>query len=190
MKRIICLLLAIIMCLSLVACGGDPTETTAPVIDVTDNTDDGAETPDIPLTYDYEGHEFTFLTAGNSSYLELGFDEESTIPLDNAQYKRKMKLEQDYNIEIEEESEFSYSSGGGPGFKRISNQVNSGDYTYDLVMIAGYDVSVLAYSGYLYDLASKRAGGTRTQQTALPLRTLPSLQQATLPFRTTRQRLQ
>jgi len=154
MKRIICLLLAIIMCLSLVACGGDTEVTTAPVGDASESTDDGAEKPDIPLTYDYEGYEFNFLSAGNGENSELGYEEESSIPLDNAQYKRRMKMEQDYNIEIEEELESAYSSGGGPGFKKISNQVNSGDYTYDLALIAGYDVSVLAYSGYLYDMAS------------------------------------
>ena len=154
MKRIICLLLAIIMCLSLVACGGDTEVTTAPAGDVVESTDDGAEKPDIPLTYDYEGYEFNFLSAGNGENSELGYEEESSIPLDNAQYKRRMKMEQDYYIEIEEELESAYSSGGGPGFKKISNQVNSGDYTYDLALIAGYDVSVLAYSGYLYDMAS------------------------------------
>ena len=153
MKRIIALLLVAVMCLSFVACDGD-VEETKPIVDVTGDTDDGEEKPDIPLTYDYEGHEFTFLSCGNAQIYELGYDEESSIPLDNAMYKRKMKVEQDYNIEIEEETEFSYSSGGGPGFKRVSNQVNSGDYTYDLALIAGYDVSVLAYGGYLYDLAS------------------------------------
>ncbi len=153
MKKIIALLLAAVMCLSFVACGGD-VEETKPVVDVTDATDDDAEMPDIPLTYDYDGYEFTFLSCGNQRYLELSVDEESSIPLDNAMYKRKAKMEQDYNIEIEEVSEFSYSSGGGPGFKRISNQVNSGDYTYDTALIAGYDVSVLAYGGYLYDMAS------------------------------------
>ncbi|MBQ6614422.1 MAG: extracellular solute-binding protein, partial [Clostridia bacterium] len=153
MKRIVCLLLVAIMCLSFVACGDD-VEVTKPVVDVTEDLDDGAEKPDIPLTYDYDGYEFNFLSCGNVQYLELSYDEESSISLDNAQYKRKAKVQNDYNITITEESEFSYSSGGGPGFKRISNQVNSGDYTYDLALIAGYDVSVLAYSGYLYDLAS------------------------------------
>ena len=154
MRKIICLLFAILMCLSLVACNDDTPDSTGDVTGDAVVTEEVGEKPDIPLTYDYEGHEFTFLSAGNSSCYELSFEEESSIPLDNAQYKRKMKMEQDYNIEIEEIGEFSYSSGGGPGFKRISNQVNSGDYTYDLALIAGYDVSVLAYSGYLYDLAS------------------------------------
>ena len=153
MKRFLSILLVAVMCLSFVACGDD-VEVTTGLATVTDATEDAGEKPDIPLTYDYEGYEFTFLSAGNNAYSELSFDEESSIPLDNAQYKRKMKMQQDYNIEIEEISEFSYSSGGGPGFKRVSNQVNSGDYTYDLALIAGYDVSVLAYSGYLYDLAS------------------------------------
>ena len=153
MKRIVCLLLAAIMCLSFVACG-DTVEETKATVDVTSDVEDNAEKPDIPLTYDYEGYEFNFLSAGNGMNSELGFDEESSIPIDNAQYKRKMKVQNDYNIKIFEEAESAYSSGGGPGFKKISNQVNSGDYTYDLAMIAGYDVSVRAYSGYLYDLAS------------------------------------
>ncbi len=153
MKKIIALLLVVVMCLSFVACGGD-VEDTKPVVDVSDDIGEQQEMPDIPLQYDYEGYEFTFLSCGNGKALELSADEESSIPLDNAMYKRKAKMENDYNIEIEEVSEFAYSSGGGPGFKRISNQVNSGDYTYDTALIAGYDVSVLAYGGYLYDLAS------------------------------------
>ena len=136
MKRIIALLLVAVMCLSFVACGGDVEETNA-VVTGPAVTEDLAETPDIPLQYDYEEYEFTFLSCGNGSALELSVDEESSIPLDNAMYKRKAKMENDYNIEIEEVSEFSYSSGGGPGFKRISNQANSGDYTYDTALIAG-----------------------------------------------------
>ena len=48
----------------------------------------------------------------------------------------------------------AYSSGGGPGFMQISTDVNAGDCNFDLALIAGYDVSVLAYSGFLYDMNS------------------------------------
>ena len=112
------------------------------------------ELPDIPLTADYGGDPFNILTAGNIAYQDFTVDDESSIALDNAQYKRRKKVEEDYRVQIREDAFVSYSSGGGPGYSKISMAVNSGDCLYDLALIAGYDVSVLAYSGYLYDMNS------------------------------------
>ena len=158
MKRIFCFLLALLMLsTAFVACDEKtPAQTTAPAVtaDPTAETTVPEEKPDIPLQYDYEEHEFNILGAGNQTFNDFDFEEESSLPLDNAQYKRKVKVEEDYNITITEQLSKAYSSGGGPGYKAVNKQVNSGDVDYDFCIIAGYDVSVLAYSGMLYDLAS------------------------------------
>ena len=161
MKRIICLLLALLMLsTAFVACGDtDPAQTTAvTTVDATAVTTEPEELPDIPLTGDYGGYEFNILSAGNQVWNDFDFEEESSLPLDNAQYKRKLKVEEDYKVTIEHTQSKGYSSGSsgssGPGYKAVNKQVQSGDNDYDFCIIAGYDVSVLAYSNMLYDLAS------------------------------------
>lgn len=156
MKKIVSLLLALVMLASvLVACGdGEADVTTAPTDNATEVTEDATETLDIPLTADYGQYEFRILSAGNQAFNDFQFEEESTLPLDNAQYKRKIKVEEDYNVKITQDIQQKYSSGGGPGFLAVSQQVNTGDCNYDLCLVAGYDVSVLAYGGYLYDMNS------------------------------------
>ncbi len=140
-------LLALVSCLA--ACGGEVTETTAaPNVSV---TEDSGETLGIPLTADYGNYTFNILTAGNQAFNEYEYEEETSLPLDNAQYKRKLKVEEDYNVTIVQDRQVKTSMGNGPGFMAVSRQINSGDCNYDLCLIAGYDVSVLAYSGYLYD---------------------------------------
>ena len=131
-----------------------PTQTTAgtTVAAPTETTVDAANQLDIPLTADYGGETFNILSAGNVAYADFNYDEESSLPLDNAQYKRKKLVEENYHIQIEEYATKAYSSGNGPGFKQLSNDANAGECNYDVALIAGYDVSVLAYNGYLYDL--------------------------------------
>ncbi len=161
MKRIICLLLALLMLsTAFVACGDtEPARQTAETtVDDTAETTEPEELPDIPLTGDYGGYEFNILSAGNQVWNDFDFEEESSLPLDNAQYKRKLKVEEDYKVTIKHTQSKGYSSGSsgssGPGYKAVNKQVQSGDNDYDFCIIAGYDVSVLAYSNMLYDLAS------------------------------------
>lgn len=137
---------AVLLCLlSLASCGKDD--------QVPQVTDVQAE-EGIADAVDFGGAEFNFLTAGNVAVNDFGVEEESSMALDNAQYKRKALVEQEYNVKISSTRESAYSSGGGPGFMKISTAVNAGDCPYDLALIGGYDVSVLAYSGLLYDMAS------------------------------------
>lgn len=151
MKKLILFVLALILCLSFAACGDDVSETTEIPADTTEAA---GEMPDIPLTADYGGYEFNILASGNQVFNDFDFEEDSSLPLDSAQYKRKLKVEQDYNIKIYEDRETATSFGSGPGYTQVSKQVNSGDTEYDLCLIAGYDVAVLAYGGYLYDINS------------------------------------
>lgn len=153
MKKVLYLLLAVVVCFAFVSCADDAAVTTTSDVSTT-APDAAGEKLDIPLEYDFEGYEFNFLNTGNFDFYELGYDEESSIPIDNAQYKRKLAVEQNYNVEIIEHTDWAYSNGGGPGYKKVTQQVNSGDYTYDTCMIAAYDTVVLAYSGLLYNMAA------------------------------------
>lgn len=119
-----------------------------------DTTEETKEELGVPQSADFGSEVFRILTAGNVAHEDFKYVEESALVLDNAQYKRKALVEQNYNIQIEQTRKQGYSSGGGPGFMQISTDVNAGDCNYDLALIAGYDVSVLAYSGFLYDLNS------------------------------------
>ena len=166
MKKTLSFLLALLMLVpAFVACGEtDPkvTEgaavTTQPV-----ETTEPEEKPDIPMTADFGGYEFNILSAGNHVFNDFDFEEESSMPLDNAQYKRKVKVEEDFKVDIihKQQKEYSSASSGpsGPGYKAVSKQVSAGDNDYDFCIIAGYDVSVLAYMGNLYDMASVKQIG-------------------------------
>jgi hypothetical protein len=149
------MLLALLMlCSAFVACGDTktPASTVATGDSTSETTDD--EQLGIPLTADYDQYEFHILSAGNQAFNDFDYEEESSLPLDNAQYKRKVKVEENYNVKITEDVTTGYSSGGGPGYLAVTQQVSSGDCNYDLCLIAGYDVSLLAYTGYLYDMNS------------------------------------
>lgn len=151
-KIIFLAVLVLSVCFAFVACGNDGGENEGTVsVDVT--TAEG-EQLGVPLTADFGGEEFNILSSGNIACNDFDYEEESTLALDNAQYKRKRLVEQNYNVVINEEVKVSNSTGSGYGFMQISNAVNSGECVYDLALVAGYDVSVLAYNNYLYDMNS------------------------------------
>lgn len=155
LQKILIFTLAALLCLCFVGCDTEnpPAVTTAAPVETAETTVP-KETLDIPLTMDYGEEEFNILSAGNEAHEDFTVEEESSLSLDNARYKVKMRVENDYNVKIVEDVQKSYSSGNGPGYKAVNKQVNSGDCDYDLCLIAGYDVSVLAYNSYLYDLQS------------------------------------
>lgn len=109
---------------------------------------------DIPLTADFGGKEYFILSAGNVAYEDFTAEDDATLPLDVAQYKRKALVESNYNVEIVENAKKAYSSGEGPGFKSLYSSAISGTTEYNVGLIAGYDVSVLAYCCSLYDMNS------------------------------------
>ena len=91
----------LLLCASLIFCGCDskqPAVTTAPI--TTAPAVDAAETLGVPATADFGGAEYNVLSAGNLTYKDFTFEESSSMPLDNAQYKRKTLVEQNYNIVI------------------------------------------------------------------------------------------
>lgn len=156
-KQLILALAGLLLATALTSCsGGDsPAVTTTSAVGgetVTSATD--AETLGVPERADYGGAAFNILSAGNVAYADFTAEEDSSTSLDSAQYRRRELVEQNYNVQITETVEKAYSSGGGPGYKRLSTDANAGDCNFDLALVAGYDVTVLAYSDYLYDLAS------------------------------------
>ena len=153
-KQISALLAALLLAASLAACGDKTPAVTTASAETSDPASTGEETLGVPETADYGGEAFNILSAGNVAYADFTAEEDASTPLDSAQYRRKALVEQNYKVKIGETVEKAYSSGGGPGYKRLSTDANAGDCNFDLALIAGYDVSVLAYSDYLYDLAS------------------------------------
>ena len=155
MKRFGMILCTLLLLAAFAGCGDKtPASTTASSDNAEQTTAQTGEALGVPETADYGGAAFNILSAGSVAYNDFDFDEESSLALDNAQYKRKRLAEENYKVEIHEDIKQAYSSGGGPGFMQISTDVSAGDCSYDLALIAGYDVSVLAYSGLLYDLNS------------------------------------
>ncbi len=143
-----------ILCFLLSACG-EKTPLPSGTVDISSDTETPEERLGVPETADYGGETFRILTAGSVAYEDFTFDEESSLPLDSAQFKRKALVEQSYNVNIEQTVREVFStSGGGAGFLQISTDVNAGDCNFDLALISGYDVSVLAYSNFLYDMNS------------------------------------
>ncbi len=152
LSKLIALLVSVAAVFSLASCDKEPVQTEDP----NQTGADIAKELGIPLTGDYGNEDFYILTAGNVAYEDFTVEEASSLPLDNARYKLVSKVEEDYKINIVEDVKPGYSSASsgspGPGYTTISQNVNTGDCEYDLCLIAGYDVSQLASTGYLYDL--------------------------------------
>ena len=155
LSKILSLVVSAAAIFTLASCDKTPAETTASP-DVT-NTE-VVEDIGIPTTADFGGGEFFILTAGSVAYEDFTVEEESSLPLDNARYKLLSKVEEDYNVDIIQDVMVGYSSASsgtpGKGYTTITQNVNSGECQYDLALVAGYDVSQLASTSYLYDLNS------------------------------------
>ncbi len=147
------LLFSLCLVLLLCSCDKGQAEVTA---NISENVVTSADenTLEIPLSADFGKSEYRVFSAGNLAYEDFTAEEDSAMPLDEAQYKRKKLVEQNYNVVIEEDTKVAYSSGNGPGFTAIYTNTFSGTATYSAGLIAGYDVSVLAYCGCLYDMNS------------------------------------
>ena len=153
-KNALCLLAVGLAAIILSGCGDSPDVTTVNRNE-TDVTTESAESPVFETNIkDYQGYDFTILSAGNVAYDDFSYEEASSVALDNAMFLRKQKVESDYNISIDAVVQKAYSTGNGPGYQKISQAVLGGDCFYDAALVAGYDVSVLAYNNMLYDLNS------------------------------------
>ena len=156
-KKIMCLLLSCFVLMPMfIACGEDTGTDASGSLDSSDVASE--DVLDIPLTGDYNAHEFNILVCSNGScgiVDNFVATEESGIALDIAQYRRSKKVEQDYNIKIISTSvKAGTNKGTGVGYKTLSTDAQSGNYNYDLAILGSFEVSNLATNGFLYDLSS------------------------------------
>ncbi len=172
MKKLLSLTLVIAMlALSLFSCSTDgsgddatstsaPNETSAPALTDPPVTEppvtEYVEPYSVPeAEMNYDGYQFSILTAGNVAFNDFDFQEDSGVVLDNAQYIRKTTVEQKLDIIIEQTKDENKSSfGNGPGFKRISNAVSANECIFDLGLIGTYDSTQLAVNQCLADFRS------------------------------------
>lgn len=161
-------LILAILCLALTAqisCGSadvQPKDTSA--ADSSDSSETGAETTrktaNLP-EYDFGGVTFDILTAGNwdnawTEIYDFYAEEENGEPINDAVYRRNRAIEEQYNVVINEINRMGSSVGGtGKGAQMIQTSVMAGDAAYDASQMGAYDVSTLAYNGYLMDLNSE-----------------------------------
>ena len=168
-KRWAALLLAILIVLpTIVACGtNSPTETTtAATTTAATSTEATTTVPEetefkavanVPADANYAGHTFTFLIGGNTENdrEKNDFFAETMTgeALNDAIYNRNLMIEEKFGIKIETFEEYGNSnSGKGLSYQRLSKAYMANDTSYDAAMVSGYDVSTLAYTGYLYDM--------------------------------------
>ena len=167
MKRISALILAMLMCFSvLVACGGKTDDsavtTTAAIDNANDDTTTAAVTEatepeeqlEITVKPEYSGKTINILCRGNWDYDEFWAQEITGEPLNDAKYTMAAMLNDlmGVTIQIDKDCGGGSSGGSGKGFTAVANSKLAGDHAYDMASIGTYDVSSLAYQGYLYDL--------------------------------------
>ena len=166
MKRISALMLALLMCFSvLVACGKseDPAATTTAATTAVAGGDDTTtaavteatepvEELEITIKPEYSGKTINILCCGNWSYDEFWAEEITGEPLNDARYNMAAMIDEIMGVKMEIQEDFGSSGGAGKGFTYIANSKMAGDHAYDIASIGTYDVSSLAYQGYLYDL--------------------------------------
>lgn len=138
--------------------GNHETVTTEAAVAETESSmaDSTALSPGIPAGYNLNGYKFSMFLAGNWQNTEFDADTMTGEALNDAQYERNSVLEEDLGIELNIIKDYSAASDGnvGRGYMRVYTDVNAGTAEFDTCMIGTYDVSHLAYMGYLTDLAS------------------------------------
>ena len=150
-KRTLALLLALMMLIPLASCGKDKPDTTTANPTATTPDEEEYKLPE----YDFEEHEFYILSVGRGSVNENDFlyEENSPTVLDAAIERRNKAVEDLYNITIETEQKNTTANQQSPeAYRVLVREATAGDYNYDMCVIPGYDVSQLAYEGYLSDL--------------------------------------
>ena len=171
MKRMMALILCLLMVLVPVSCGkGDTTEATttaatttvagsgdaAASTDATTEATEPVEELEVTVKPEYSGKLINILCTGNWGYDEFWAEEINGEPLNDARYNMALMLNELMGVElqIDKDTGGGSSGGSGRGFTKVANSKMAGDHAYDIASIGTYDVSSLAYQGYLYDLNS------------------------------------
>ncbi len=117
-------------------------------------TEDKSGVLEVPEDVTYDGYEFVFFTGSNVSTCPHIFtaDEEDNA-IDEAIYRRNLKIEEQYDITIREEYRVKdSSSGAGAAFMEISKAYDANDNLLDAAVASAYDCGTLATRGMLTDL--------------------------------------
>ena len=164
MKRMFVLILCMLLVIAPISCakGGEGNATTTAA--TTANAEDAssseemtlpAETePQLAITVkpEYNGKTVNILCSGNWSYDEFYAQEINGDPINDAKYTMNAMLKELMGITVQVENNQGSSGGTGKGYQSITTSNLAGDHAYDIASIGTYDVSNLAYQGYLYDL--------------------------------------
>lgn len=163
--RLLALTLAMLMLVSVAACGAKNDEkgadttsaatTTGNDTAVTETTlpPETEEPLEINIDPSYSGKEINILCCGNWTYDEFWAEDITGEPLNDAKYNMVLLINELMGVKINEViGDYGSSGGTGKGYTYISNSNLAGDHAYDFASIGTYDVSNLAYQGFLYDL--------------------------------------
>lgn len=147
LRKVFILFVAALMVLSFASCGNQNQTEVHDVVDSEGNF--------VLPEYDFEGHEFNILSVGRGSVNTNDFlaEDVSSSVLSTAIYNRNKAVEDFYDITIVTKQQDTTANQQSPqAYRELVREAMSGDYNYDMCVIPGYDVSQLAYEGYLTDL--------------------------------------
>ncbi len=153
--KIISLLLAALMLLPLtVSCGSNNGE----------NTTDAGNTPDattsaetqksveetLNMDFNYEGEDFNVLIASVPTRTPDDFNYKDDLEnvMDEAKYRRNQVMSDSYGVNIVCKKDLG---NGNQGYEIIQQDHTSGQNTYQLCILSGYDAAELALQGSLFD---------------------------------------
>ncbi|MBQ2863132.1 MAG: hypothetical protein IJE84_03060, partial [Clostridia bacterium] len=157
-KKLLCMLLLVCLVIPVFAsCIKQPADTTAQTGDSTDtgtaDIDNKNSVLEVPEKT-FDGYEFVFFTGSNVStcpYIFTADEEDNAI--DEAIYRRNLKIEDQYDISIKEIREIKDSAAGaGAAYMAITKAYGSNDALYDAAVASAYDCGTLASGGMLADL--------------------------------------
>lgn len=168
MKKLLALVLAALMLLALVSCGGDTntskSESTNNVS--VDTSEDVSDTEvvyksDIPEGFEFYKDEYVVLTTAtnldNIKTPEFGYNSEEleSSVLNDAIANRNLKVEQLTGVKIVEDIVVDGNRmQSGEMVKHVQTQINGGSADFDLVSPSLYATAAIAKQGLFYDLNS------------------------------------
>ncbi|MCL1859884.1 MAG: hypothetical protein FWF92_11715 [Oscillospiraceae bacterium] len=162
LKIVIAILLCLVFVLPLfIACGKEESKTDDKTTTINDNSGDSSDiakeeekdpdSPDLPAAVDMGEKTFTVFTAGWGEGSELakdiGGEEQTGDPIDDAAYNRRIKLEQMYNCKIRQVNEGDNTEA----MNKYQTSILSGDGSYDFAVTNCTNFASLLTGSYLMD---------------------------------------
>ena len=153
MKRTMTLLILAALLANLAACGGAPSETTTGDTAASADTTTAAETEPPLEVKDFGGHTLKILTRTDTAEsiswknVDVYASEENGDAINDAVFRRNVKIEDTYNITIER-----VQVTQNDHVNTVKNSVMAGDDEYDLVLTIINNQAALSTEGTLLDL--------------------------------------